>query len=125
MFNLRNRSFLEEADFEPLELRYHLELAPDLEPAKYVRTEAKHLEGKEIALIFQKTSTRTRAAFEMAAHDQGDRPAYLDLSGSQLGHRESIADTAAVPGRMFASFGTRGNVWEDVEERAHHAGVNR
>ena len=123
MFNLRNRSFLKEIDFEPIELNFLLELSQALKMAKYARTEAKHLEGKEIALIFEKTSTRTRAAFEVAAHDQGAHVTYLDPSGSQLGHKESIADTAAVLGRMFDGIEFRGNDQQDVEELARHAGV--
>jgi len=123
VFNLRNRSFLKEIDFEPIELNFLLELSQALKMAKYARTEAKHLEGKEIALIFEKTSTRTRAAFEVAAHDQGAHVTYLDPSGSQLGHKESIADTAAVLGRMFDGIEFRGNDQQDVEELARHAGV--
>jgi len=123
VFNLRNRSFLKEIDFEPIELNFLLELSQALKMAKYARTEAKHLEGKEIALIFEKTSTRTRAAFEVAAHDQGAHVTYLDPSGSQLGHKESIADTAAVLGRMFDGIEFRGSDQQDVEELARHAGV--
>ena len=100
-FNLKNRSFLKEIDFEPRELRYLLRLAEALKLAKYAGTEAQHLVGKEIALIFEKTSTRTRSAFEVGAFDQGAHVNYLDPSGSQLGHKESIADTAAVLGRMY------------------------
>ena len=98
MFNLRNRSFLKEIDFEPRELRYLLQLSEAVKIAKYAGTEAKRLEGKEIALIFEKTSTRTRSAFEVAAFDQGAHVTYLDPSGSQLGHKESVADTARVLG---------------------------
>jgi len=121
--NLRNRSFLKELDFQPEELVFLLELSQALKVAKYVRTETRHLEGKEIALIFEKTSTRTRAAFEVAAHDQGAHVTYLDPSGSQLGHKESIADTAKVLGRMFDGIEFRGNAQADVEELARHAGV--
>jgi ornithine carbamoyltransferase len=123
VFNLRNRSFLKEIDFEPVELLFLLELAQALKVAKYARTESKHLEGKEIALIFEKTSTRTRAAFEVAAHDQGAHVTYLDPAGSQLGHKESIEDTAAVLGRMFDGIEFRGNAQGDVEELARYAGV--
>ena len=123
MFNLRNRSFLKEIDFEPIELRFLLELSQALKLAKYARTEEKHLEGKQVALIFEKTSTRTRAAFEVACHDQGAHVTYLDPSGSQLGHKESIADTAAVLGRMFDGIEFRGNAQAEVEELARHAGV--
>jgi ornithine carbamoyltransferase len=100
-FNLRNRSFLKEIDFDPRELRYLLRLAEALKLAKYAGTEVKRLEGKEIALIFEKTSTRTRSAFEAGAYDQGAHVTYLDPSGSQLGHKESVADTAVVLGRMW------------------------
>ena len=122
-FNLRNRSFLKEIDFEPGELRFLLRLSEALKMAKYAGTEAKRLEGKEIALIFEKTSTRTRSAFEVAAFDQGAHVTYLDPSGSQMGHKESIADTAA---------GARADVRRDrvprqrqadVETLAEHAGV--
>jgi len=122
-FNLRNRSFLKEIDFEPPELRHLLRLAEALKLAKYAGTEVKHLDGKEIALIFEKTSTRTRSAFEVAAFDQGAHVTYLDPSGSQLGHKESIADTAAVLGRMYDAIEFRGNEQSDVEELAAHAGV--
>ena len=123
MYNLRNRSFLKEIDFEPAELRFLLDLSEALKTAKYAGTETRHLEGKEIALIFEKTSTRTRAAFEVAAHDQGGHVTYLDPSGSQLGHKESIADTARVLGRMFDAIEFRGNAQVDVEELAANAGV--
>src|SRR5512132_295816 len=122
-FNLKNRSFLKEIDFEPGELRYLLRLAEALKLAKYAGTEAKRLDGKEIALIFEKTSTRTRSAFEVAAYDQGAHVTYLDPSGSQLGHKESIADTAAVLGRMYDVIEYRGNSQADVEALAQHAGV--
>src|SRR3954453_21916676 len=122
-FNLRNRSFLKEIDFEPHELRHLLRLAEALKLAKYAGTEVKHLDGKEIALIFEKTSTRTRSAFEVASFDQGAHVTYLDPSGSQLGHKESIADTAAVLGRMYDAIEFRGNAQADVEELAANAGV--
>jgi ornithine carbamoyltransferase len=122
-FNLKNRSFLKEIDFEPRELRYLLRLAEALKLAKYAGTEVKHLDGKEIALIFEKTSTRTRSAFEVAAYDQGAHVTYLDPTGSQLGHKESIADTAAVLGRMYDAIEFRGNSQSDVEALAEHAGV--
>jgi ornithine carbamoyltransferase len=123
VFNLRNRSFLKEIDFEPRELRFLLELSEALKIAKYAGTEAKRLEGKEIALIFEKTSTRTRSAFEVAAFDQGAHVTYLDPSGSQLGHKESVADTARVLGRMYDAIEFRGNRQTDVEELAEYAGV--
>jgi len=122
-FNLKNRSFLKEIDFTPRELRYLLKLAEALKLAKYAGTETRQLAGKEIALIFEKTSTRTRSAFEVAAYDQGAHVTYLDPSGSQLGHKESIADTAAVLGRMYDAIEFRGNSQADVEELSAHAGV--
>ena len=122
-FNLRNRSFLKEIDFEPRELRYLLRLAEALKLAKYAGTETRRLAGTEIALIFAKTSTRTRSAFEVAAYDQGGHVTYLDPGGSQLGHKESVADTAAVLGRMYDGIEFRGNAQADVEELAAHAGV--
>jgi ornithine carbamoyltransferase len=122
-FNLKNRSFLKEIDFDPRELRFLLKLSEALKIAKYAGTEAQHLVGKEIALIFEKTSTRTRSAFEVGAHDQGAHVTYLDPSGSQLGHKESIADTASVLGRMYDAIEFRGNLQAEVEELAEHAGV--
>jgi len=122
-FNLKNRSFLKEIDFEPRELRYLLRLSEALKLAKYAGTEVQQLVGKEVALIFEKTSTRTRSAFEVGAYDQGAHVTYLDPSGSQLGHKESIADTAAVLGRMYDAIEFRGNSQTDVEELAAHAGV--
>ena len=123
MYNLRNRSFLKEIDFEPAQLRFLLDLSKSLKTAKYAGIETPHLAGKEIALIFEKTSTRTRAAFEVAAHDQGGHVTYLDPTGSQLGHKESIADTARVLGRMYDAIEFRGNAQSDVEDLAEHAGV--
>jgi len=122
-FNLENRSFLKEIDFEPHELRYLLRLSGALKMAKYTGTESRRLVGRNIALIFEKTSTRTRAAFEVASYDQGAHVTYLDPSGSQLGHKESIADTARVLGRMYDAIEYRGNRQADVEALAEHAGV--
>jgi ornithine carbamoyltransferase len=122
-YNLKNRSFLKEIDFESAELRYLLRLSEALKLAKYAGTEVQRLGGKEIALIFEKTSTRTRSAFEVGAYDQGAHVTYLDPSGSQLGHKESIADTAAVLGRMYDGIEFRGSAQADVEELAAHAGV--
>jgi ornithine carbamoyltransferase len=123
MFNLRNRSFVKEIDFEPEELRHLLLLSEALKTAKYAGNEVRRLVGKEIALIFEKTSTRTRSGFEVAAFDQGAHVTYLDPSGSQLGHKESVADTARVLGRMYDAIEFRGSGQEDVEELAKFAGV--
>jgi ornithine carbamoyltransferase len=122
-YNLKNRSFLKEIDFEPRELRFLLRLSEALKMAKYAGTEVPRLSGQDIALIFEKTSTRTRSAFEVASYDQGAHVTYLDPAGSQLGHKESIADTAAVLGRMYDAIEFRGNAQADVEELAAHAGV--
>lgn len=122
-YNLRNRSFVKEIDFEPGELRFLLQLSEALKTAKYAGTEVPRLVGKEISLVFAKTSTRTRSAFEVAAYDQGAQVTYLDPSGSQLGHKESIADTARVLGRMYDAIEYRGNAQEDVETLAEYAGV--
>ena len=100
-FNLRNRNFLKLLDFTPEEIKYLLDLAKDLKKAKYAGTEQPRMKGKNIALIFEKTSTRTRCAFEVAAADQGAHTTYLGPSGSQIGVKESMADTARVLGRMF------------------------
>jgi ornithine carbamoyltransferase len=123
MYNLRNRSFLKELDFEPGELRFLLRLSGALKTAKYAGTETPRLAGKEIALIFEKTSTRTRSAFEVAAFDQGAHITYLDPTGSQLGHKESIADTARVLGRMYDAIEFRGNTQDEVEELSQYAGI--
>jgi ornithine carbamoyltransferase len=122
-FNLRNRSLLTIQDYTQREFRYMLDLARDLKRAKYARTEQKHLEGKEICLIFEKTSTRTRCAFEVACYDQGANVTYLDPAGSQLGHKESFKDTARVLGRMFDAIEYRGSSQGGVEQLAKFAGV--
>jgi ornithine carbamoyltransferase len=122
-YNLRNRSFVKEVDFQPNELRYLLRLSEALKLAKYAGTEVARLTGKEIALILEKTSTRTRSAFEVAAFDQGAHVTYLDPSGSQMGHKESVADTARVLGRMYDAIEFRGNRQADVEALAENAGV--
>jgi ornithine carbamoyltransferase len=122
-FNLRNRSLLTVQDYTPREFRYLLDLARDLKRAKYARTEQKHLDGKEICLIFEKTSTRTRCAFEVACYDQGAHVTYLDPSGSQIGHKESFKDTARVLGRMYDAIEYRGAAQTGVEELARYAGV--
>jgi ornithine carbamoyltransferase len=123
MYNLRNRSLLKEIDFSRDELLHLLALSQALKTAKYAGNEVQRLAGKEIALIFEKASTRTRCAFEVAAFDQGAHVTYLDPTGSQLGHKESIADTARVLGRMFDAIEYRGSGQENVEELARHAGV--
>ncbi|MEU4698341.1 ornithine carbamoyltransferase [Nonomuraea dietziae] len=122
-FNLRNRSFLKELDFTPEEFAFLLRLSADLKQAKYAGVERQRLKGKNIALIFEKTSTRTRCAFEVAAHDQGAHVTYLDPSGSQMGHKESVKDTARVLGRMFDGIEYRGSRQEYVEELAAYSGV--
>ena len=122
-FNLRNRSLLTVQDYTPREFRYLLDLARDLKRAKYARTEQKHLEGKEVCLIFEKTSTRTRCAFEVACYDQGAHVTYLDPAGSQIGHKESFRDTARVLGRMYDAIEYRGASQTGVEELSKYAGV--
>ena len=122
-FNLRNRSLLTVQDFTQREFQYLLDLARDLKRAKYARTEQEHLKGKEIVLIFEKTSTRTRCAFEVACHDQGANVTYLDPAGSQIGHKESVKDTARVLGRMYDAIEFRGYSQTAVEDLAKYAGV--
>ena len=122
-FNLRNKSFLKELDFTKEELVFLLKLSKDLKAAKYAGTEQQRLTGKNIALIFEKTSTRTRCAFEVAAHDQGAHVTYLEPSGSQMGHKETVKDTARVLGRMYDGIEYRGFGQEIVEELAKYAGV--
>ncbi len=123
MFNLRNRNFLKELDFTPQEWHHLLRLAADLKAAKLAGTEVQRLRGKEIALIFEKTSTRTRCAFEVAADDQGASVTYLGPSGTQIGHKESMKDTARVLGRMYDGIEYRGFGQEQVEILGEHAGV--
>jgi ornithine carbamoyltransferase len=122
-FNLRNRSLLTIQDYTQREFRYLLDLARDLKRARYARTEQQHLKGKEIVLIFEKTSTRTRCAFEVACYDQGAHVTYLDPAGSQIGHKESFKDTARVLGRMFDAIEYRGASQAGLEQLAAHAGV--
>ncbi len=122
-YNLRHRSFVKEIDFSPAELRYLLKLAADLKAAKYAGTEQPRLAGKNVALIFEKTSTRTRCAFEVAAFDQGAHVTYLDPSGSQMGHKESTEDTARVLGRYYDAIEYRGRSQATVETLAAYAGV--
>ena len=122
-FNLRNRSLLTVQDFTQREFVYLLDLARDLKRAKYARTEQQHLKGKEIVLIFEKSSTRTRCAFEVACYDQGANVTYLDPSGSQIGHKELVKDTARVLGRMYDAIEFRGYSQEAVEDLERFAGV--
>ena len=122
-FNLRNRSFLKLLDFTPREINFLLDLAADLKKAKYTGTEQPRLRGKNIALIFEKTSTRTRCAFEVAAHDQGAHVTYLGPTGSQIGVKESMKDTARVLGRMYDGIEYRGFAQTTVEELAEYSGV--
>ncbi len=121
--NLTGRSFVKEIDFEPAELLHLLDLSADLKEAKRSGTETRRLTGKNIALLFEKTSTRTRAAFEVASFDQGAHVTLFDPSGSQMGHKESIADTGRVIGRMYDAIQYRGDHQADIEELAAHAGV--
>lgn len=122
-FNLRNRHFLTLMDFSPKEIKYLLDLSADLKKAKYAGTEQPMLKGKNIALIFEKDSTRTRCAFEVAALDQGAHVTYLGPSGSQFGSKESVKDTARVLGRMYDGIEYRGFAQSIVEELAEYAGV--
>ncbi|MGW2767475.1 ornithine carbamoyltransferase [Streptomyces sp. NPDC001275] len=117
------RHFLKELDFTEAEFRGLVGLAAELKAAKRAGTETPYLRGRNIALIFEKTSTRTRCAFEVAAADQGASTTYLDPSGSQMGHKESVKDTARVLGRMFDAIEYRGDSQDAVEELAAHAGV--
>jgi len=120
---LKNRSFLKLLDYNPEEIRYLLDLARDLKAAKKAGKEEQHLKGKNIALIFEKTSTRTRCAFEVAAHDQGAHVTYLGPTGSQIGIKETMKDTARVLGRMYDGIEYRGFGQSIVEELAKYAGV--
>jgi ornithine carbamoyltransferase len=122
-FNLRNRSFLKLLDFTPQEIRFLLDLSTDLKKARYAGTEQPRLIGKNIALIFEKASTRTRCAFETAAYDQGARVTYLGPTGSQMGTKESLKDTARVLGRMYDGIEYRGFGQDRVETLAAFAGV--
>lgn len=121
--NLKNRSFLKLLDFTPTEINYLLELSATLKKAKKTGTEVQKLKGKNIALIFEKASTRTRCAFEVAAFDQGANVTYLGPSGSQIGQKESMKDTARVLGRMYDGIEYRGFGQKIVEELAQYAGV--
>jgi ornithine carbamoyltransferase len=120
---LQGRHFLKESDFTRDELVFLLDLAADLKRSKRARTEQHHLTGRHIALIFEKTSTRTRCAFEVAAGDQGAHTTYLGPTGSQIGHKESMKDTARVLGRMYDAIEYRGFGQDVVDVLAEHAGV--
>jgi len=122
-YNLRNRSFLKLLDFSPEEIRFLLDLSLELKRAKYAGTEQPRLVGKNIVLIFEKASTRTRCAFEVAAYDQGARVTYLDPASSQLGKKESLKDTARVLGRMYDGIEYRGFGQEIVETLAKYSNV--
>ena len=122
-YNLKNRSFLTLRDFKPAEIGFLLKLAANLKAAKYAGTEQPGLKGKEIALIFEKDSTRTRVGFEVAAHDQGATVTYLGPTGSHIGHKESVKDTARVLGRVYDAIEYRGFGQSIVEELAAWSGV--
>jgi ornithine carbamoyltransferase len=121
--DLANRSFVKELDCSAAELTQLLDLAAALRDARRAGVRHRELDGRSIALLFEKTSTRTRAAFEVAAHEEGADVTYLDPAGSQLAHKESIADTARVLGRLFDAIVFRGSAQADVEELAARAGV--
>ena len=122
-FNLRNRSFVKLLDFTPEEIKFLLKLSADLKEAKYAGTEQQKLKGKNIVLLFEKDSTRTRCAFEVAALDQGAHVTYLGPSGSQMGKKESMKDTARVLGRMYDGIEYRGYAQTTVETLAEYSGV--
>ena len=122
-FNLKNRHFLTLRDFSPQEINFLLKLSADLKAAKYAGTEVPQLRGKDIALIFEKDSTRTRVGFEVAAYDQGARVTYLGPTGTHIGHKESVKDTARVLGRIYDAIEYRGFGQSIVEELAEYAGV--
>jgi ornithine carbamoyltransferase len=122
-YNLRNKHFLKLLDFTPGEISFLLNLSGDLKKAKYAGIEQPRLRGKNIVLIFEKASTRTRCAFETAAYDQGAHVTYLGPTGSQMGAKESIKDTARVLGRMYDGIEYRGFGQEKVQELAEYAGV--
>jgi ornithine carbamoyltransferase len=123
MYNLRNRHFLKLLDFTPKDIKFLLELSIDLRKAKYDGTERRLLSEKSICLIFEKPSTRTRCAAEVAAHDQGARVTYIASSGSQIGQKESMKDTARVLGRMYDAILYRGYGQHLVDELAQYSGV--
>lgn len=121
--NLQDRSFLTLRDFAPAEIKFLLKLSADLKTAKYTGTEQQRLKGKSIALIFDKASTRTRVGFEVAAYDQGAHVTYLGPSGTQIGHKETMKDTARVLGRIYDAIEYRGFSQKTVEELAKFSGV--
>jgi len=122
-FNLRNRSLLTLKDFPPRGIRFLLDLAAELKRSKFAGNEHPRLKGKNIALIFEKASTRTRCAFEVAVHDQGGHVTYIDSTGSQMGHKESLKDTARVLGRLYDGIEYRGFHQTVVEELARFSSV--
>jgi ornithine carbamoyltransferase len=122
-FNLRNRSLLDLKDFSPRDIRFLIDLAAELKRSKYAGNEIPRLQGKNIALIFEKASTRTRCAFEVAVHDQGGHVTYIDSHGSQLGHKESLKDTARVLGRLYDGIEYRGFHQSVVQELARFSHV--
>src|SRR5215212_1910393 len=121
--NLHSRDFLKEVDFTAAELQMLLDLAHDLKRAKASGTEQQRMRGRNVALIFEKTSTRTRCAFEVAAYDQGGHVTYLDPGSSQIGHKESATDTAKVLSRMFDAIEFRGKAQATIEELAEFSDV--
>jgi ornithine carbamoyltransferase len=121
--NLTARNFLKELDFTPEEWKFLLDVAAELKQAKRAGTEQPRLRGKNIALVFEKTSTRTRCSFEVAAYDQGAHVTYLDPAGSQLGHKESVKDTARVLGRLYDGIEYRGSSQHNVEILGSSAGI--
>ena len=122
-FNLRNRHFLRLDDFTSQEIDFLLRLSTELKAAKYAGTEVQRLRGKQIALIFEKDSTRTRSGFEVAAYNQGAHVTYIGPSGSHIGYKESMKDTARVLGRMYDGIEYRGFAQDEAEELARYAGV--
>jgi len=122
-FNLRNRNFVKLLDFTPAEIKFLLKLSADLKAAKYGGYEVQRLVGKNVALIFEKSSTRTRTSFEVAAYDQGAQATYLGPGGSHIGHKETMKDTARVLGRTYDGIEYRGFAQKTVETLAEYAGV--
>jgi len=122
-FNLRNRHFLKLDDFTPREIKFLLQLSAELKAAKYAGTEVQHLKGKQIALIFEKDSTRTRCGFEVAAYHQGAHVTYIGPSGSHIGYKETMKDTARVLSRMYDGIEYRGFTQAEAEELAEYSGV--